>query len=258
MKKVSSFLFSLLFIISIASLPAIPAHAQTPAKEVTERRQAWLGYTNQTRIAPKFSLWLDLHARRTDFLDRWATTIIRPGITYHLSDHTRFTAGYAFVSHWPALETQQTVRPEQRLWQQISWGSKSPKLQLSQWIRLEERFLRRIHQDALQPGHNFHYKTRYMIGLMVPLKGDFIEPGVPFAVVNDEVHVQFGKEIVYNYFDQNRLFAGLGYQFTKNLNAQLGYLQVFQQQPVGNKFFNTHALRLFLFHNLDLRSGINP
>jgi hypothetical protein len=237
----------------IASLAPQLAFAQAPAKEVTGRSQVWLGYFNQTRISNKFSVWLDLHARRTDFLDRWTTTIVRPGLTYHLSDHARFTAGYAYASHWPALETQHTVRPEHRLWQQINWGSRSRRLQVNQWVRLEERFLRKMQHDVLQPGHNFNYRARYMITLMTPLKGDHIQPGVPFVVLNDEVHLNFGKEIVYNYFDQNRLFAGLGFQFTKTLNAQLGYMQVFQQQPAGNRFFDTHALRLFVFHNLDLR-----
>jgi hypothetical protein len=230
-----------------------PGSAQAPAKAVTDRSQVWVGYFNQTRMSSKLSLWLDLHARRTDFLDRWATTIIRPGLTYHLSDHARVTAGYAYASHWPGLASQQTVRPEHRLWQQISWGSRSRKLQLNQWIRLEERFLRKIQQDALLPGHNFNYKARYMIALLVPLKGDQILPGVPFAVLNDEVHINFGKEVVYNYFDQNRLFAGLGYQFTKTTNVQLGYMRVFQQQPGGNTFSDTQALRLFVFQNLDFR-----
>lgn len=250
MKKLIFYAFGFLFI-------AIPvpkrALAQAPAKEITDRSQVWLGYFNQTRLSNKFSLWLDLHARRTDFLDRWTTTIVRPGLTYHLSDHARFTAGYAYASHWPALESQNTVRPEHRLWQQISWGSRSRKLQLNQWVRLEERFLRKIQYDALQPGRNFNYRARYMVTLQVPLKGDQIQPGVPFVVLNDEVHLNFGKEIVYNYFDQNRLFAGLGFQFTEALNAQLGYMRVFQQQPAGNRFFDTHALRLFVFHSLDMR-----
>lgn len=233
-------------------------HAQGPDKQVTARSQVWTGYFNQTRINDKFSIWLDLHARRSGFLDRWATTIFRPGVTYHVSDHVRVTAGYAYASHWPAVETQQTVRPEHRLWQQISWGSKSRKLQLNQWIRLEERFLRKIQQDALQPGHNFSYKARHMMALLLPLQGEEIKPGSPFAVLNNEIHINFGKEVVYNYFDQNRLFAGLGYPFTRNLQVQAGYMRVFQQLPGGNHFFDTHAFRLFLFHNLDLRKAPGP
>lgn len=178
---------------------------------------------------------------------------MRPGITYHVSENVRLTAGYAYVSHWPAQETQATVRPEHRLWQQVNWSSKSRKLYLNQWVRLEERFNRNLQHDALQNGYQFNYRTRYLIALLVPLKGEAIVPGVPFAVVNDEVHLNFGKEINYNYFDQNRFFVGLGYPFRKNLNAQLGYMNVFQQLPAGNRFFNTHTLRLFIFHTLDLR-----
>ena len=229
------------------------SYGQAPAKQVTDREQVWLGYFNQTRLSDKFSLWLDLHARRNDFLERWSQTIVRPGLTYHLTDQTRLTAGYAYISTWPASETEQTIRPEHRPWQQISWTGRSKKLQTNQWIRLEERFNRNIANDELQEGYHFNFRARYMITLMVPLKGDFIQPGVPFLVLNDEVHVNFGKEILYNYFDQNRLFAGVGFPFAKNLNAQLGYMQVFQQLPAGNRFLKTHALRLFIFHTLDFR-----
>ncbi|WP_207434267.1 DUF2490 domain-containing protein [Sabulibacter ruber] len=240
-------------LISAAFLLPFQTQAQTPEKQVTDRQQVWLGYFNQTRLSDKFSLWLDLHSRRTDFLDRWATTIVRPGLTYHISDHTRFTVGYAYVSHWPASETEETVRPEHRLWQQVNWSGKSKRLQTNQWVRLEERFNRNIANDQLQEGYHFNFRARYMIGLMVPLTADAIAPGVPFLVLNDELHVNFGKEIVYNYFDQNRLFGGVGYQFSKGFNAQLGYMQVFQQTAAGNRYFKTHALRLFLFHNIDLR-----
>ena len=227
---------------------------QEASKEVTDRQQVWLGLFNQTRLSDKFSLWLDVHARRTDFLERWATTIVRPGLTYHISDHARFTVGYAYVSHWPVAENEETVRPEHRPWQQINWSGKSKRLHLNQWVRLEERFNRIIRNDELVDGHRFNFRARYMLALMVPLTADAIAPGVPFVVLNDEVHLNFGKDIIYNYFDQNRLFGGIGYQFSKTLQAQLGYMQVFQQREAGNRFFDTRALRLFVFHNLDLRN----
>lgn len=253
-----SLYYGLMLFLSYFAAGLSGSYGQTPTKQVTDREQVWLAFFNQTRFSNKFSFWLDVHARRNDFLDRWAQTIVRPGLTYHLSDHARFTAGYAYISSWPASETEETVRPEHRPWQQINWSGRSKKLQTNQWVRLEERFNRNIANDKLQDGYHFNFRVRYMIALMVPLKGDFIEPGVPFLVLNDEVHVNFGKEILYNYFDQNRLFAGVGYPFAKNLNAQLGYMQVFQQLPAGNRFFNTHTLRLFIFHTLDFRKKDSP
>ena len=72
-------------------------------------------------------------------------------------------------------------------------------------------------------------------------------------VLNDELHVNFGKEIVYNYFDQNRFFAGFSYQVNAHDNVQFGYMNVFQQLATGNRYRSIHAARVFYFHNLDLR-----
>jgi hypothetical protein len=79
----------------------LQAQTQPVSKQIHEQGQVWLGFFNQTRLSEKFSLWVDLHARRTDLFDRWSTTIVRPGITYHLPHHINFTAGYAYVSHYP-------------------------------------------------------------------------------------------------------------------------------------------------------------
>jgi hypothetical protein len=230
----------------------LPAAAQTPPKDINQHQQGWLGYFNQTRLTNKFGFWFDVHARRIDWLERWNTLMIRPGVTYYVNDHVRLTAGYALVGHYPAAGLA-TIRPEHRAWQQVLWTSRSKKLQTQQWVRLEQRFNRKIANDQLQEGYNFNYRFRYLLALFVPLKGDFIQKGVPFIAFNNEVHINAGKQITYNHFDQNRFFVGLGYQFSKTVNAQLGYMNLFQQLPAGNRFNNNHVLRLFFFHNVDLR-----
>jgi hypothetical protein len=238
----------LVFIVAACQLSV----AQQAPKTVNEHSQVWAAYFNQTRLSNKWGLWLDVHARRADFLDRWNTLIFRPGLTYYLNDHVRLTAGYAYVSHYPASSTA-PVRPEHRPWQQVLWTSRSKKLQTLQWVRLEERFNRKVANNELLDEYAFNFRVRYQITLMVPLKGDFIQQGTPFFVIGDELHINAGKQITYNYFDQNRFFVGLGYQFSKTMNAQLTYMNLFQQLSAGNQFNNNHVLRLFLFHNLDLR-----
>jgi hypothetical protein len=248
--KSSISLYCIVFLLGYSTFST--GQTQLPPKQIHEQGQVWLGYFNQTRLSDKFSLWLDLHARRTDLLDRWSTTIIRPGITVHLPHHINLTAGYAYVSHYPAAGLS-TVRPEHRPWQQISYMRRAKKLQTLQWLRFEQRFNRKVANDELQEGYNFNYRLRYMFTMLIPLKGDFIEPKTPFFILNDEIHINAGKQITYNYFDQNRFFLGFGYQFTKHLNAQLGYMNLFQQLPAGNRFNNNHTIRLFFFNNIDLR-----
>lgn len=124
-----------------------------------------------------------------------------------------------------------------------------------QWIRLEERYRQNISAGEVTDDYNFNFRIRYNVSMTIPLKGRQVVPKTPFIFLNDEVHINFGKDIVYNYFDQNRLFAGLGYQFTSHLNAHLGYMYVFQQLPEGNEYVHTNAIRLFVFYNLDFRSN---
>lgn len=237
------------YLLVLILLFSVPSFAQ---KQVNTQSGVWLGYFNQTRLTNKWGIWLDLHARRTDFLDRWSTQIIRPGLTYFANDHLRFTLGYAYARSYPAAGLY-TVRPENRLWQQVLWTSRQKRLQTQQWIRVEERFNRKIANDALQDGYSFNFRFRYLLNLMVPLNRDFIEANTLFLAFNDEIHINAGKQITYNLFDQNRLFVGLGYQFTKGLNLQVGYMNQFQQLPSGNHFNSNNVLRIFAFHNLDFR-----
>jgi hypothetical protein len=118
-----------------------------------------------------------------------------------------------------------------------------------QWIRVEQRYRKVGDADFSFLSH----RIRYNLALTVPLARKEVAPKTLFLSTNNEVFLNLGKKIVNNYFDQNRFFVGLGYQFTSHLNAQLGYMNVFQQLPAGNKYVNTDAIRLFIFHNLDLR-----
>ena len=88
---------------------------------------------------------------------------------------------------------------------------------------------------------------------MFPLAREPFAPGSFSAVLNDELHINFGKEIVYNYFDQNRFFVGFAYHLTKRDIIQFGYMNLFQQLSAGNQYKSINAARIFYFQNLDFR-----
>ncbi len=227
--------------------------SQTKQTETVE--QIWLAYMNQTRFSNKWGTWTDIHLRtKEDFVNDFSQSILRFGLTYYLNNDTKLTAGYAYVSQYPAAGHENVTIPEHRPWQQIQWHSKYSKLRLMQWFRLEERFRRKVKDDdELAEGYNFNFRMRYNIFFQVPLSQKKFEPGTLSFVVNDELHVNFGKQIVYNYFDQNRFFLGFAYHTNKTDNLQFGYMNVFQQLAAGNKYRMGHVARIFYFHNLDLR-----
>jgi hypothetical protein len=71
--------------------------------------------------------------------------------------------------------------------------------------------------------------------------------------VADELMMQTGKDIIYNNFDQNRLFAGIRQQVSRSLSFDFGYMHVWQQLLSGNKYNRNRTIRLFFYWQPDLR-----
>jgi hypothetical protein len=221
-------------------------------KDIIQREQFWLGYLNQTRFTNQWGMWADVHFRTDNFMSRVSQNICRVGLSYYLYDNVRLTAGYAYIYHFSEKGTN-NAHPEHRPWQQLWIRSNYKGLSVIQWLRFEQRYVQKTLNDELIKDYNFNYRFRYNVMLMISFKGAKIQPKKPFFVLQDELFINFGKEIIYNHFDQNRFFVGLGYPINEHLNFQLGYMNVFQQRRSGDTFFDTHTLRLFAFHTLDLR-----
>jgi hypothetical protein len=222
-------------------------------KTIEFRQQTWVAYFNQTRLSEKWGLWADVHFRLTDnFADRLGLSIFRIAPVYYVTDQTRISSGYAYVT--AHNESPVPDLPEHRLWQQIQWFEKKERFSMMQYVRVEERFRRTLSNGERSDDYAFNWRFRYNIALTIPVTGKSGQSKTTFLFLNNELHINAGKEISNNYFDQNRLFAGVGYQFTTELNAQIGYLFVYQQLAAPASFVHTDAIRFFIFHNLDLRN----
>jgi hypothetical protein len=233
----------------------LPGFAFSQQKDTEYFQQLWLAYCNQTRLTNRSGIWLDLHIRLNDNLSEPAVSIFRGAYLFYLSDQTRLASGYAFATQYAPQGSSSPDVSEHRLWQQIQWFEKKKWFSTMQWLRLEERFRRKVEEGTLTSDYNFNYRIRYAVAFTIPLKGKQVTPQTPFVFINNELMINFGSEIVNNYFDQNRFFVGVGYQFTSALNAQIGYLNVFQQLPAYSTFRNIDAIRLYVFHNLDFRQN---
>ena len=224
-------------------------------KSTEHAGQVWLGYFNQLRFSNKWGMWSDLQLRtKENLVDNFSQSIVRLGLTYYVTDATKLTAGYAYVSIYPAPGHTKITQPEHRPWQQIQWHTRYGKKRMMQWLRLEERYRRKILNDStLADGNNFNFRLRYNFWYDIPLSKKGIVPKTFSFVINNEVHINFGKQVINNYFDQNRFFLGLKYQLNEHSNVQFGYMNQFQQLPAGNKYRSVNAARVFFFQNLDLR-----
>lgn len=224
-------------------------------KTNTDVEQVWLGYFNQTRFSDKWGMWVDIQLRTKErFVDDLSVSLNRFGLTYYITDNTKITAGYSYIAAF--AEGNRTVTlPEHRPWQQVQWHTKYGNKRMMQWFRLDERFRRKLkNESTLGDGHDFNFRLRYNFFYDIPLSRQGVAPNTFSFLINNEVHVNFGKQIVYNTFDQNRFFLGFKYQLTASDNIQLGYMHLYQQLASGNRYRTLHTARLGYFHNVDLRT----
>ena len=230
--------------------------ASAQSAKITENiNQLWFAYINQLRFSDKWELTTDLNLRTLDhFVDDLSVSIIRFGITYYVAPNTKLTAGYAWANYFPADNHQYISQTEHRPWQQIQWNTKYRRKTMRQGIRLEERFRRKILNDStVEKGYNFNYRIRYAFLYELPLGKKENVPGAISFIIADDIMINFGEQIVNNYFDQNRFYAGFKFQTGKDTNFQLAYMNIFKQLPTGNIYSNNNGIRLNCVQNLDLR-----
>jgi hypothetical protein len=83
--------------------------------------------------------------------------------------------------------------------------------------------------------------------VFIPLNRPKIEAGALYLGVYDELFINDKR----NFFDRNRLYGGLGYQYANNIHFQVGLLR--QEVQTTAKTF----LQFGLIFNTDLRNTKN-
>jgi hypothetical protein len=84
-----------------------------------------------------------------------------------------------------------------------------------------------------------------MLRTSIPLSDD----EEVYLAVWDEVFVNFGGNVLRNYFDQNRFFIGIGRKIGPGLRIEAGFLEQTLQRRGGGQWENNHTLSIWLVSN---------
>ncbi|MBX3251684.1 MAG: DUF2490 domain-containing protein [Myxococcales bacterium] len=233
--------------LATALLVSNAAHAQAPAREVRHQRQLWVGYMTQLRLTDRFGLWNDAHLVPGGFY------VLRTGLTVHAHERVAVTAGYAFLGLPVGSLTPDLKRTEHRPWGQIVYSAHlGERWRIQQRFRYDARFRRNLDEGGLAPGYALTNRVRFMLNFRRDLTRLRFGPMLPYFTFGNEVLLNFGRRVVYNHLDQNRVSAALGVTY-RGLSVQLGYMHRFVQLEAGNRFVANHTLTLWVFHAIDAR-----
>jgi hypothetical protein len=116
-------------------------------------------------------------------------------------------------------------------------------------IRNEQRFFNTIESGESLDDNYVVNRVRLLMSVNVPFK----KGGRTSFMIADEVHLNFGKTIVYNTFNQNRFTIGINHKISAKWRFDTGYMMVYQQTAAGNVYNLNHTFRLFFYGNFDFR-----
>lgn len=226
--------------------------AQTPQKEVNHQVQTWFSINSTWHLSDRWGMIGDFHVRRNNFLSDPSFYFVRVGANYWFQDKFTVSAGYGHMWIAPNDPGWKYYARENRLHQQALLSTKLDRTGIVLRIRNEQRWVQLVANDQPTGQRRFVNRVRYLMSFSFPLS----KKSDKWALVAaDEVLLNFGKEVVYNTFDQNRLFIGLRNKINKFWSYDIGYMNVYQQRPSGFVYDMNHTFRWFFYYNPDLRKN---
>lgn len=219
-------------------------------KQVNHQAQSWFSVNSTIRLSNKCGLLADAHVRRNNFLADPSFYFLRGAVNYWYNDNLSFAAGYGHMWVAPTVAGYSTYSNEHRIFQQVQLTSKLGKVNLLQKVRNEQRWQEIIVSDVSTHSNKFTDRLRYLINVGIPFSKN---KRAPVFVLADELCVNFGTDVVYNSFDQNRLFFGVKQTINKQWSFDIGYMQVFQQKSSGFIYDDNDTFRWFFYYTPDLR-----
>ena len=236
-------------------LAATAAPAQTTAP--TPRRwdtnhNIWLTYSGDARLVGRWGVHTEFQYRRTNGLSDPQQYFYRAGVNYYLPKGVMVTLGGAYLLSLPYGEYPNPGRTfERRIYQLVSLGQQFGRLSLAHRFIQDERWIRAEGEDR----YMFQNRSRYRVQLKLALTKPDLGPGTLYALASDEIFMSYGANVEANIFNQNRLYGGLGFQFTDALAVEASYLNQVVQHSDGVVFERNHTAQVSLYFTPDLRSA---
>jgi Protein of unknown function (DUF2490) len=214
-------------------------------KKTEHNTYTWVSINSTIFLNKHWFIMADVHARENNFFVSNSFIFGRVGIGYQVDTKFSFAAGYGNLLLSPSTAGWTTKADEHRIYQQVQLSSEYKKIKLLQRLRNEQRWQQVIVNDKKNGDTKFSNRVRYLLNATVPV---FKNKKLPQLVVADEMLLQFGKDIVNNTFDQNRVFFGIKQSITPGLSFDAGYMNTFQQKSNGSSYVKGDVLRLFFYY----------
>lgn len=226
----------------------------------------WYTVNGDHQFGKRWLLHTEYQWRRVELIHAWQQSLARLGLAYKLTDEVKLAGGYTLLTTFPYGEhpvaDAGVPTIESRTYEDIQLSAGAGIVKLSHRFRLEQRWLGQGADDNPRhiDGWKYQNRARYQLSGTVPLAGATIDDGEFYGNFFDEVFIGFGRNVGQNVFNQNRISAGFGYQFSNSFNIELNYINQIVQHPQLDPatqkpvFDINNGFRLMFQYDMDFRS----
>ena len=176
----------------------------------------WLIYIGNKKLNQKWNLHHEVQYRNYDAVGDLEQLLLRTGLGYTFNNNkNNVLLGYGYIlsENYIGDANEKVSVNEHRIFQQFTSKQKIGKVGLNHRYRFEQRFV----ED------DFKMRFRYFLGLNIPLQYKPEGKNPLYLSVYNEIFLNTESSV----FDRNRVYGGLGYQFSKKLKFELGYMNQF-------------------------------
>lgn len=204
---------------------------------------SWNVITTKLTLTKHWGVYNELQLRSQSFYDHHFYYEVKGGVSYSVNKNFSFLVGTGrYITYTDGGNFKKPVTAnEWRLWEQLTMN------QYLERIKFEHRY--RVEQRWFKTGYRNRF--RYRLNMAAPINKKKIGPKTFYATAFDEIFLTNKAP----HFERNRFFAGLGYQFSKLLTVQPGYLYQYDYRSNG-----THTGKHFfqLTFTIEIDSHKNP
>ncbi len=216
-------------------------------KNIETQQLLWVRYSLKLKLNDNYQIRQEIEERTYWFPWRQHQFVSRTHLERKLGKGWNTGAGFTyFIQSLPHDPTATNYTNQLELRPQLEMANKqtvSEKISLHHRYWSEFRFFE-------QPDGSLEYgntRLRYKLELSYS--------PIPQLTLRafDEIHINIGRKIDQNVFDQNRYGTSIQYKPLENLGLELGYFNWFQQRKSGIDFYNRHIIRFTLHQSINLK-----
>lgn len=213
------FLLSVLFGVSL--------RAQTVK---SQNNDIWLHYVGKNNLNEKWAFTLEATMRYANGFSEKQQWFVRPSVDYQFAKHFSTSVGYSHYNTYsygnPAMNKTET--PEDHVWIQGTYVHNSGDFKFTHRLRNEHRFVGIAKYEVETANYEidtyeYRNRLRYLFLANYPLlkKDNQVKLS---GLLGNEAFINIGTNAGKTLFNQNRVIAGLAYNFNSHHQFQVSYI----------------------------------